>query len=183
MKPAPPVIFPVWNKHCRRHWTACLCSAHSGLFTKSAPSNLKSKRLWFRVIIRITSTPLYLKELACPTTCYGMKRTVSDGWTILGGLFNRAETTFPLSLQKRGHNFEVYSVCGRETDLRVGILLLGTVISEHHTGVEVQLQAFVGFAFDGSEWVAAGSGRLTPSGPRSRSKSSSKKKTARLPRI
>jgi hypothetical protein len=47
----------------------------------------------------------------------------------------------------------------------------------------VQLQAFVSFALDGSEWVAAGSGRFTPREPQSRSGSSSKKKTVRLPRI
>lgn len=47
----------------------------------------------------------------------------------------------------------------------------------------MQLQGFASLALHGGEWVAAGSGRFTPRGPQSRSGSSSKKKTARLPRI
>lgn len=73
----------------KRHCTSPGCSQNHHLLTP-----------WFRFILHVTSTPLHLKE----SSRHHLLLYERDGSTIHVGLFNRAETTFLLSLQKRGLN-------------------------------------------------------------------------------
>jgi len=146
-----------------RHCTASHCSALSRLFTKSAPSNLKSKRLRFRAIIHIISTPLYLKELACPTACYSMKYEKDRQWWMNHprGFVQSCWNHFPTFTSKTRTQFwGKRSVCGREIDLRVGILLKCTVVTDW--AQQGSAGAAPGFRKLGIRWKWMSSCRIWP---------------------
>jgi hypothetical protein len=167
------VLFPFkettnWKRHCT--------ALHSFPFAESSPSNPKSKGPWFRFILHVTSTPLHLKE----SSRHHLLQYERDGSTIHVGLFNRAETTFLLSLQKRGLNLR-YMWClwprGWIVGRDITKVKCATGWAPQASGGSVP--GFLTLSFDGSEWLAVCPRRLPHSGPHRRSRSSRHKVLSR----